>query len=223
MDGFTLAWQAAPGLLSAVAACSQHGPAGAAPATANPRAAGEDEGPRHRHVPLTNVHIEYRVYGHGDPAVVLVHGWASDANYWSAQLGALKAHYTVVALNLAGPRGFRQQPAATGRLTTTRQDVAAGGKTDPKFAPGARRALHGSCGLAGGSPADRYARDRGDRGRGAALGGGCPRLPPSEIEQRIAPFRADFVAETRKLVTGSLFTPGRESGTGAEGGVRHVT
>src|SRR5256884_8612321 len=29
---------------------------------------------------------------------------------------------------------------------------------------------------------------------------------PSEIEQRIAPFRADFVGETRKLVAGSLFT-----------------
>jgi pimeloyl-ACP methyl ester carboxylesterase len=35
---------------------------------------------------------------------------------------------------------------------------------------------------------------------------GLPALTPSEIEQRIAPFRADFVAETRKLVTGSLFT-----------------
>jgi len=22
------------------------------------------------------VHIEYRIYGHGDPAVVLIHGWA---------------------------------------------------------------------------------------------------------------------------------------------------
>src|SRR5204862_27813 len=35
---------------------------------------------------------------------------------------------------------------------------------------------------------------------------GLPPLSPSEIEQRIAPFRADFVGETRKLVAGSLFT-----------------
>ena len=35
---------------------------------------------------------------------------------------------------------------------------------------------------------------------------GLPPLGPSEIEQRIAPFRADFVGATRKLVTGSLFT-----------------
>src|ERR1700722_1928921 len=48
------------------------------------------------------VHIEYQVYGHGEPAVVLVHGWANNANYWNAQLDALKARYTVVTLNLAG-------------------------------------------------------------------------------------------------------------------------
>src|SRR5262249_57870091 len=59
------------------------------------------EGPRIT-LSADNVHIEYRVYGHGDPAVLLVHGWACDENYWHAQLDALKAHYTVVTLNLAG-------------------------------------------------------------------------------------------------------------------------
>src|SRR6202021_4058635 len=48
------------------------------------------------------VHIEYQVYGHGEPAVVLVHGWANNANYWNAQLDDLKARYTVVTLSLAG-------------------------------------------------------------------------------------------------------------------------
>ncbi len=48
------------------------------------------------------VHIEYQVYGHGDPAIVLVHGWSNNANYWNAQLDALKAKYSVVTLNLAG-------------------------------------------------------------------------------------------------------------------------
>src|SRR5437762_11933288 len=74
--------------LSAVAACSRHGP-DAVPASA---AAGGDEGPRIATSP-DNVHIDYRVYGHGDPAVVLVHGWASDANYWNAQLPALESRY----------------------------------------------------------------------------------------------------------------------------------
>jgi len=111
-------------LLSAVAACSQHGPAGAAPATATAAAAAaDDEGPRIAMSP-DNVHIEYRVYGRGDPAVVLVHGWASDANYWSAQLEALKAHYTVVALNLAG-HGASGNNRSDWSIANYAQDVAA--------------------------------------------------------------------------------------------------
>src|SRR5438034_3879464 len=39
------------------------------------------------------VHIEYRTYGKGDPAVILIHGWATDANYWNAQFDPLKAKY----------------------------------------------------------------------------------------------------------------------------------
>ena len=34
---------------------------------------------------------------------------------------------------------------------------------------------------------------------------GQPPLPPRQVEQRVAPFRADFVGETRKLVSESLF------------------
>src|SRR5215467_11305235 len=48
------------------------------------------------------VHIEYRVYGKGEPAVVLVHGWSCNENYWHAQLDPLKARYTVVMIDLAG-------------------------------------------------------------------------------------------------------------------------
>src|SRR5262249_29244711 len=52
-----------------------------------------------------NVHIDYRVWGKGEPAVVLIHGWACDSNYWDAQIEALKSRYTVVAVNLAGHGG----------------------------------------------------------------------------------------------------------------------
>src|SRR5579862_7439672 len=98
-------------LLMALSSCGRQAPPGgtapdaAAPAatpTAPPPAAAE--GPRLTLSP-DNVHIEYRVFGQGDPAVLLVHGWASDANYWSEQIAALKPHYTVVALNLAGHGG----------------------------------------------------------------------------------------------------------------------
>ena len=186
-------------LLTAVAACSQHGPAGAAPAAA----AGEDEGPRIAMSP-DNVHIEYRVYGHGDPAVVLVHGWASDANYWSAQLEALKAHYTVVALNLAG-HGASGNNRSDWSIANYAQDVAAVARQIPN----SRLVLVGhSMGAAVSLAATPLIGTRviGVIAVEALRSVGLPALTPSEIEQRIAPFRADFVAETRKLVTGSLFT-----------------
>ncbi len=188
-------------LLSAVAACSQRGPAGAAPATAI-AAAGDDEGPRIAMSP-DNVHIEYRVYGHGDPAVVLVHGWASDANYWSAQLEALKAHYTVVALNLAG-HGASGNNRSDWSIANYAQDVAAVARPIPN----SRLVLVGhSMGAAVSLAATPLIGTRviGVIAVEALRSVGLPALTPSEIEQRIAPFRADFVAETRKLVTGSLF------------------
>jgi len=66
-------------LLGAVTACSQHpGPApppGAttAPAAAAPAVAPPGAGPRIVMSP-DFVHIEYRLYGHGEAAVLLVHG-----------------------------------------------------------------------------------------------------------------------------------------------------
>src|SRR5689334_5305170 len=48
------------------------------------------------------VHIEYRIYGKGEPAVVLVHGWSCNENYWNEQVNPLKTRYTVVLIDLAG-------------------------------------------------------------------------------------------------------------------------
>ena len=46
--------------------------------------------------------IRYRVYGQGEPAIVLVHGWSCDSGYWDSQLDALAVRHTVVTLDLAG-------------------------------------------------------------------------------------------------------------------------
>ena len=85
------------------------------------------------------VHIEYRVLGHGDPAVILVHGWACDANYWNEQLEALKAHYTVVTVNLAGHGGSGSN-RTDWSIANYAGDVAAVARRAPGRAPGARRA-----------------------------------------------------------------------------------
>ena len=46
--------------------------------------------------------IRYRVYGKGEPALVLIHGWSCDSGYWDSQLDALAAGHMVVTLDLAG-------------------------------------------------------------------------------------------------------------------------
>ena len=75
------------GSLLLAAACGSHdgGKTPAARAGNPPNPAGASsvpdarlaDGPRITLSP-DNVHIEYRVYGQGEPAVLLVHGWACD-------------------------------------------------------------------------------------------------------------------------------------------------
>jgi len=131
-----------------------------------------------------------------------------------------------VALHRGGaeprrPRGLRRQP----RRLVDRQLCAGrrgGGATDPQPTPGAGRALHGSCGIAGGNPADRYARDRRDRGRGAALGRAATAQP---VRDRAAHRTVSRRLRGRDAQAGGRLAvhPRRESATGAEGGLRHVT
>ena len=126
------------------------------------------EGPRLALSP-DNVHIEYRVLGHGEPAVLLVHGWACDANYWNEQLEALKAHYTVVAINLAGHGGSGSNRSEWS-IANYAADVAAVATADPEPAPGAGRARDGGHGGPGSGAPHRRARQRDRRSRCAALG-----------------------------------------------------
>lgn len=69
------------------------------------------------------VHIEYRRFGTGDPAIVLIHGWATDANYWNAQFNPLKAKYSVVAVDLAG-HGASSKNRSDWSMANYGEDVA---------------------------------------------------------------------------------------------------
>jgi pimeloyl-ACP methyl ester carboxylesterase len=51
------------------------------------------------------VSIAYQVQGQGEPAVVLVHGWALDHHVWDGQTPALEKRHRVVTLDLAGHGG----------------------------------------------------------------------------------------------------------------------
>ncbi|HEY7962619.1 MAG TPA: alpha/beta hydrolase [Steroidobacteraceae bacterium] len=195
-------------LLGAVTACSQHpGPAPApgattAPAAAAPAVAPPGAGPRIVMSP-DFVHIEYRLYGHGEPAVLLVHGWACDADYWQGQIEPLAAHYTVVAMNLAG-HGASGSNRSDWSIANYAQDVAAVARDIPNR----QLVLVGHS--MGGAVVLAATPLLGDRVIGiiaveALRTVGLPPLKARDIEQRVAPFRADFIGATRHMVTTSLF------------------
>ena len=198
-------------LLVLAAGCTRHVPPAGAPATVAMAPAAEQpgtavataaEGPRLAMSP-DGVHIEYRVLGQGEPAVLLIHGWAADANYWSAQLAPLGTHYTVVPLNLAGHggSGANRSDWSIGRYAA---DVAAVAQQ----LPNQRLVLVGHA--MGATVALAAAPLIGTRVQGivaveALRSVGEPPLAAPEIARRMAAFRSDFVGATRRLVMGSLF------------------
>ena len=191
---------------AALAACSPGGKPPAAPATgAGPAAAAE--GPR---IVMSDdlVHLEYRVLGQGEPAVFLLHGWAGNAEYWHAQFDALKAHYTVVAIDLAG-HGASGANRTDWSIARYAADVA----TIARQVPNAHVVLVGHS--MGATVALAAVPRIGSRVIGviavdALRSVGLPPLSAPEIATRVAPFKADFVGATRALVSDSLFEKGAD-------------
>ncbi|MFZ1099309.1 MAG: alpha/beta hydrolase, partial [Steroidobacteraceae bacterium] len=184
-------------------------PAPAAAPAALPAAASTaaGEGPR---IVMSddNVHLEYHVLGRGDPAVVLVHGWAGNENYWHEQFDVLKARYTVVAVNLAG-HGASGRNRTDWSIDNYARDVA----TIVRQVPNPQLVLVGHS--MGATVVLAAAPKIGPRVIGiiaveALRSIGVPPLAPPEIETRVAPFRADFIGATRRLVTDSLFEKGAD-------------
>ena len=188
-----------------LAACSQGGkPPPAAPAAA---AAPAGEGPR---IVMSDdlVHLEYRVLGAGEPAVMLVHGWCENADYWQAQFDTLKSRYTVVALDLAG-----HGASGANRTDWSMANYAADLATIARQVPNAHLILVGHS--MGADVALAAAPRIGARVIGviavdALRSVGMPPLTAGEIEAKVAPFRTDFVGTTRALVAEQLFEKGAD-------------
>ena len=154
------------------------------------------------------VHIAYRTYGKGDPAIILVHGWATDANYWNAQFDPLKAKYTVVAVDLAG-HGGSTASRKDWSMGTYGEDVA----TVASQLPNRQIILVGHS--MGGTVALEAARRIGGRVIGiivvdALKSVGLAPTPQPEIDKRVAPFRSDFIGTVRKYATEELFEKGAD-------------
>jgi len=189
-----------------LAACGHRGQPPAASAAA-PTAAPADEGPR---IVMSDdlVHLEYRVLGHGEPAVILIHGWCGNADYWHAQFDALKARYTVVAVDLAG-HGASGANRTDWSIANYAGDLA----SIARQLPSTRIVLVGHS--MGATVALAAAPRIGPRVIGiiavdALRSVGMPPLSAGEIAAKVAPFRSDFVGATRALVTDSLFEKGAD-------------
>lgn len=150
------------------------------------------------------VHIQYRVYGEGEPALILIHCWACDSNYWSAQIAPLKAKYTVVTVDLTGHGGSgRNRTEWT--MERYGDDVAAVAREieNPRII------LVGHS--MGGPVALEAARRIGARVIGIVAVDtlktvGQPPVSEREIAMRVKPFRENFIGHTRDFVSNSFFT-----------------
>jgi pimeloyl-ACP methyl ester carboxylesterase len=154
------------------------------------------------------VHIDYRVWGHGEPAVVLIHGWSCDENYWSAQVEALKAKYTVVGINLAG-HGASERNRTDWSMGNYGEDVA----TVVRQLQNRQIVLVGHS--MGADVALEATRRIGDRVIGiiavdSLKSIGLPPMKPQEIERQLAPFRDHFIEATRDYVTKTMFAKGAD-------------
>ncbi|MBS0418552.1 MAG: alpha/beta hydrolase [Proteobacteria bacterium] len=188
-----------------LAACGKKPPPSAPPASS---AASTAEASTRLATEPDGVHIEYRVSGKGDPAIVLIHGWATDANYWNAQIAPLQAKYTVVAVDLAG-HGGSTKSRNVWTMEKYGEDVA----TVVQLIPNQKVILVGHS--MGGTVALEAAHTLGNRVIGiivvdALKSVGLPPVPAAEIQTRVAPFRTDFIGSVRKYVTAELFEKGAD-------------
>lgn len=197
---------AAAGLCFAAAACGrsgppsagQGGPNAALASAAGPAVADPAAGAQLTTTSPDGVRIAYHVYGHGDPAIVLIHGWACDSSYWRAQIADLASKYTTVTLDLAG-HGASGRNRTDWSMANYGRDVAA----VVERLPNRPIVLVGH--LMGGPVALEAAPLVGDRLIGVigvdtftSLG----RPPPTRqaLDAQIAPFRSDFVGYMHRFV-----------------------
>jgi len=138
--------------------------------------------------------------------VMLIHGWSCDSTYWSAQLDALREHFEVITIDLAG---HGQSPAMRTNFSMASfgRDVA-----DVVAQLPADQSLVLVGHSMGGPVAVEAAVLLGERVRGvigvdtfASIG--LPKPSQAENAARLAAFERDFSGTTRAFVSQSFFRP----------------
>jgi pimeloyl-ACP methyl ester carboxylesterase len=191
----------------ALAACSKQEPPppAAVPAASTERAEPAPGAARIAIAP-DGVHVQYRVYGNAEPALVFIHGWSCDSNYWREQLAAFDKKYTVVTVDLAGHGGtdgnrtdwsiarFGQDVATALSAVPNKQIILVGHSMGGPVAIEAARLLKG--------------RVIGIIGVDTFKSIGAPVPTKVQVDTALKPFEADFIGQTRTLVADHLFVKG---------------
>lgn len=155
-------------------------------------------------VSADGVEIHYEKRGEGELALVFVHGWCCDRSYWHKQINHFAAHYTVVAIDLAGHGDSGQQRDAW-TMTAFGRDIAAvveqlgltqtilighsmGG---PVIVEAAQLIPNRVIGLVGADTLSNPERKR----------------TQEEIDRRVGILRADFRQATTRMVQDDMFVP----------------
>lgn len=151
------------------------------------------------------VHVQYHVYGQGEPTLVFIHAWSCDANYWREQVPVFKQRYTVVTVDLAG-HGGTDGNRTEWTIRNFGQDVV----TALSTVPSERIILVGHS--MGGPVALEAARKLGKRvvgiiGVDTFNSVGAPAPNKAQVDALLRDFEADFIGQTRKFVTEHLFQP----------------
>jgi pimeloyl-ACP methyl ester carboxylesterase len=194
-------------VLASLLACSKH----EAPAPASPAPAANDkpepaEGAARLAIAPDGAHVQYRVYGSGEPALVFIHGWSCDSNYWREQVPVFKQKYTVLTVDLAGHGGtdanrtdwsmarFAQDVATAVATIPNRQIVLVGHSMGGPVAIEAARLIKG--------------RVVGIIGVDTFMTIGAPLPTQAQVDAIIKPFEANFIGHTREMVSQHFFAPG---------------
>jgi pimeloyl-ACP methyl ester carboxylesterase len=190
-------------------ACSKQGSTAptAAPTGGESKVAPQEGAPRIAVAP-DGVHVQYRVYGSGEPALVLIHGWSCDSNYWREQIPQFKQKYTIVAVDLAG-HGGTDGNRADWTMARFGQDVA----TALAAVPNQKLILVGhSMGGPVAIEAARLLKNRviGIIGVDTFKTIGAPPPSKAQVDAIMKPFEADFIGHTRSLVSEHFFAKGAD-------------
>jgi pimeloyl-ACP methyl ester carboxylesterase len=184
---------------------NEEAPPASVPATATAANAEPAEGAPRIAIAPDGVHVQYRVYGSGEPTLVFIHGWSCDSNYWREQVPVFKQRYSVVTVDLAG-HGGTDGNRADWTIGNFGQDVA----TALSAVPAEQIILVGHS--MGGPVAIEAARKLGKRvigiiGVDTFNSVGAPAPSKAQVDALLKSFEADFIGQTRQFVTEHLFAP----------------